>query len=213
MKIMKILVACEESQVVTTAFRVKGHEAFSCDILATSGDRPDWHIQGDVRLILNNRWDMVIAHPPCTYITNAGVRHLHSIPSRNGVITKIHGNVRFELMGEACDLFNLLSHSCDKVCVENPIPHKYARAIIGKYSQLIQPWQFGHEETKATCLWLKGLPLLRHTNIVGPPGRNLNMFEKAKWNKVHRMSPGPDRARLRSKTYPGIAQAMADQWG
>jgi hypothetical protein len=200
---MKVLIACEESQTVCIAFRNRGHEAYSNDIQDCSGGHPEWHLQMDcLEAIKLKKWDLIIAHPPCTYITNAGVRHLHSVPSRNGIITKIHGQERFKLMREACYFFNVLYDSCDKVCVENPVPHKYAKEIIGTYTQLIQPWQFGHGETKATCLWLKGLPFLKPTNIVS--GREA---------RIHRMAPGPERAKLRSKTFTGIAEAMASQWG
>lgn len=198
---MKILVACEESQVVCTAFRARGHEAYSCDILPTSGDHPEWHIQGDaITAILSGKWGLVIAHPPCTYLCNSGVRWLKGNPDR------------FEKMLSAVQFFVNIKAYCDTdkipYCIENPIPHKYAvnsfngYSGIGSYSQIIQPWQFGHGETKATCLWLSGLPLLKPTNIV--EGRE---------QKVWRMPPGPDRQRLRSVTFPGIAQAMADQWG
>lgn len=200
---MKVLVACEESQTVCIAFRNRGHEAYSCDILECSGGHPEWHFKMDcLEAIKLENWDLMIAHPPCTYITNSGVRHLHSVPSRNGVITKIHGKERFELMKDACCFFNYLYNSCDKICVENPIPHKYAKEIIGQYTQLIQPWQFGHGEIKATCLWLKGLPLLKPTNIVD--GREA---------RIHKMAPGPERAKLRSKNFLGIAEAMSSQWG
>lgn len=197
---MKVLIACEESQVVCNAFREKGHEAYSCDILATSGDHPEWHIQGDaIAVLLGQKWDLVIAHPPCTYLCNSGVRWLKGNPQR------------FEKMLAAVQFFvNIKSH-CERLgvpyCIENPIPHKYAvndfsgYRGIGKYTQIIQPWQFGHGETKATCLWLNGLPPLVPTDIV-----------KGREGKVWRMAPGPDRAKMRSKTYLGIANAMAEQW-
>ena len=188
---MKILIACEESQVVCKAFRAKGHEAYSCDILPTSGDHPEWHLHGDFRRYIFQDWDMLIAHPPCTYLCNSGVRWLKGNPER------------FEKMVAAAQLFKMFlgmdQAGIAKICVENPIPHKHAQ--LPKYSQLIQPWQFGHGETKATCLWLKGLPLLKPTNIVS--GRE---------HRIHRMAPGPDRARLRSTTFSGIAEAMASQW-
>jgi hypothetical protein len=197
---MMILVACEESQVVCKAFRAKGHEAYSCDILPTSGDHPEWHIQVDVLDIIYKERDLIISHPPCTYLCNSGVRWLN-------------GNVqRWIDMRYAADFFNqFLNHPhCKRIAIENPIMHKYAVAIIGrKQDQVIQPWQFGHKEIKATCLWLKGLPPLVPTNIVGPPPKDR---DKNEWDKVHRASPGPDRAKLRSKTLQGYATAMADQW-
>lgn len=198
---MKVLVACEFSGTVRDAFIKNGHEAISCDILPTESDGP--HYQGDVRDILNDGWDLMIAHPPCTYLTNAGVCHLHSIPSRNGVITKIHGEVRWKLMEEAAEFFNQLREApIQKICVENPIPHGYARKIIGKYNQIIQPWMFGHGEIKRTCLWLKNLSKLEPTNIVD-----------GRYPRMHLTSPGVERWKIRSKTYEGIAKAMANQWG
>lgn len=197
---MKVLVACEFSGIVREAFKAKGHDAWSCDLLPTEIEGK--HLQCDVLEILDQGWDLMIAHPPCTYLTNAGVRHLHSVPSRNGVITKIHGQERWKKMIEAAEFFNKLKQApIDKIAIENPVPHKYARDIIAYYSQIIQPWQFGHGETKKTCLWLKNLPLLIPTNIVS--GRK---------NRVHRMPPGPNRWKERSRTYQGVAEAMADQW-
>lgn len=191
---MKILIACEESQEVCKAFRAKGHEAYSCDILPPSGGRQEWHLQGDIRtIIFSKNWEMVIAHPPCTYLSNSGVRWLKG------------NQERFENMLDATQFFkNFLSwHNAgyfEKLCIENPIPHKHA--ALPKYTQIIQPWQFGHGETKATCLWLKGLPSLIPTDIV--VGRE---------QRIWKLPPSADRAKLRSKTYSGIAKAMADQWG
>lgn len=198
---MRVLVACEFSGRVRDAFIARGHDAISCDLLDTESVGP--HYKGDVLDIINDGWDLMIAHPPCTYITNAGVRHLHSVPSRNGVLAKIHGINRWNEMYKACDFFNLLKNAnIDKICIENPVPHKYARNLIGMYSQIIQPWQFGHGETKKTCLWLKNLPPLVPTNIVS--GRA---------PKAH-MTPGnKNQGKLRSITYQGIADAMAAQWG
>lgn len=202
-KLAPILVACEESQAVTIAFREQGFEAYSCDVQPCSGGHPEWHIQRDVRPLLRYKWRAVIAFPECTYLTNAGVRHLHSIPSRNGKLPAVHGELRWWAMYLASDFFRKFLTWDGLVAVENPVPHRYAVQAIGrKYSQLIQPWQFGQGETKATCLWLKGLPPLMPTDIVD--GREA---------RVHKMPPSEDRAKLRSKTYPGIAQAMATQWG
>lgn len=151
---MKVLIACEESQTVCKEFRAMGHEAYSADILDCSGGHPEWHIKGDVLKILNDGWDLMIGHPPCTRLANSGVRWLKE------------RNLWSELK-EATIFFNKLQNaSIDKICLENPIPHKYAVSGIGKYNQLIQPYQFGHPETKATCLWLKNLPKLTPTNIV-----------------------------------------------
>jgi hypothetical protein len=186
---MKVLVACEFSGIVREAFAKRGHDAWSCDLLPT--EQPGNHIQGNVLDILDKGWDLMIAHPPCTYLCNSGVRWLAGDP------------IRLACMKDGCWFFNqLLNAPIPKICIENPIPHKYARAIIGDYTQLIQPWQFGHGETKATCLWLKNLPKLQPTNIVS--GRKA---------KVHKMPPSADRWKKRSMTYQGIADAMANQWG
>lgn len=199
---MRVLVACEFSGIVREAFRKRGHDAMSCDLLPTEQEGP--HYQGNVLEILGEGWDLMIAHPPCTYLTNAGVRHLHDhVSSRNGAKASVSGSVRWVALFEAAEFFNALQHAnIPRIAVENPIPHKYAKALIGPYTQTIHPWQFGHGETKPTCLWLKGLPNLIPTNVV--EGREA---------RVHRMSPGPDRWKERSRTYQGIADAMAAQWG
>lgn len=207
---MKVLVACEYSGKVRDAFLRRGHDAWSCDLLPTTSSNSDRHIQGDVRRILRQSWDLVIAHPPCTFLTNAGVRHLYSIPTRNGVLAKIHGEARWEAMREAAAFFNLFKGCAPKVCIENPVPHRYARELIGGYSQIIQPWQFGHKQMKATCLWLEGLNPLVPTDIVGPPPKG---EARKAWQMVHRASPGPDRWKLRSTIFDGIADAMGEQWG
>jgi len=188
---MRVLIACEESQEVCKAFRQLGHEAFSCDTLPCSGEHPEWHIQDDVLKHLNDGWDLMIAHPPCTRLCNSGVMWLER---RNLWEDMKKGALFFE---------ELLDAPIKMIAVENPIPHKYALKIIGKkYTQIIQPWQFGHGETKATCLWLKNLPELKSTKIVS-----------GRLQRLHRLPPSKDRAKLRSKTYPGIAKAMAKQWG
>lgn len=192
---MKILLGCEESQEVTKAFRALGHEAYSCDLMPCSGGHPEWHIQGDViDQAYSGNYDLMIAHPPCTYLANSGVRWLNI---RDGKITNYDRKQQM-LWGRRL-FIDLLNAPIPFVAVENPIPHKHC--FLPKYSQIIQPWMFGHGETKATCLWLKNLPLLKPTNIVS--GRE---------QKIWKMPPGPDRAKLRSKTYPGIAAAMASQW-
>lgn len=188
---MKVLVACEESQAVCIAFRERGHEAYSCDILPCSGGHPEWHIEGDaIEVLYSREWDLVIAHPPCTRLANSGVRWLSE---RN----------LWKEMEEAAHFFWIFveyAKDGNIIAIENPIPHKHAK--LPKYTQIIQPWQFGHPETKATCLWLYGLPNLKPTNIVeGREGR------------IWKLPPTADRARLRSVTYPGIAKAMAEQWG
>ncbi len=151
---MKILVACEFSGIVRDAFRAKGHDAVSCDILPCEKG-PEHHVQGDVKLLLEHPWDMIIAHPPCTRLTLAGVRWLHE---RN----------LWDELDEACEFFKMfLDHPCERIAIENPLPHRYAVERIGrKHDQRVQPWQFGHGETKGICLWLKGLPKLTPTDIV-----------------------------------------------
>ena len=190
---MKVLVACEFSGVVRQAFRERGHNAWSCDLLPAEDESPD-HIQGDVRKILYfNRWDLMIAHPPCTRLCNSGVRWLHE---RN----------LWDELDEACDLFSdLWNAPIPRICIENPVMHKHAKTRIRNYrpfAQSIQPWQFGHGECKRTCLWLRNLPCLEPTDIVD--GRE---------QRIHKMPPSADRERLRSITYSGIAKAMAEQWG
>jgi hypothetical protein len=189
---MKVLIACEESQAVCKAFRELGHEAYSCDILPCSGGHPEWHIQGDaITEAYSGKYDLMIAHPPCTRLCNSGVCWL---TKRN----------LWNEMGEGALFFKKLLEAPIKYkAIENPIPHKYAIGIIGrKYDQIIQPWQFGHGETKATCLWLVNLPKLEYTNIVD--GRE---------QRLHRLPPSENRSKLRSKTFHGIAKAMANQWG
>lgn len=203
---MKVLVACEESQAVTIAFRNKGYEAYSCDIQECSGGHPEWHLHGDISDFLYplDQWALIIAHPPCTYLCNSGVRWL--FPKE--------GNDRWAKMREASYFFNRFCniHAATlgktKVAIENPIQHKHAE--LPKHTQIIQPYQFGHTETKATCLWLYGLPKLVETNNVKAEMMKLPYGDRA---KVHHASPGPERAKIRSKTYAGIAEAMADQWG
>lgn len=207
---MRVLVACEFSGIVREAFAKRGHDAWSCDLLDT--EIPGQHIKGDVLDILGDDWDLMIAHPTCTYLTNAGVRHLHSIPSRNGVLPAVHGPARWKAMRESAAFFNELQHApIEKIAVENPVPHRYARAIIGPYTQLIQPWQFGHPESKATCLWLKNLPKLAHTNVLKKPGGSHWMNQTP--SGQNKLGPSKDRWKLRSRTFQGIADAMANQWG
>lgn len=185
---MKILIACEESQEVCKAFRAKGHEAYSCDLLDCSGGHPEWHIQGDaIKAVQSKRWDLVIAFPPCTDLAVSGARWF---PEKiaNGTQQK------------SVDFFMFFTDMPFNYAIENPIGIMSTK--FRKPDQIIQPWQFGHGETKATCLWLRGLPLLKPTNIV--EGRE---------QRIWKLPPTADRAKLRSKTFPGIAAAMADQWG
>jgi site-specific DNA-cytosine methylase len=201
---MNVLVACEESQEVCKAFRKRGHMAFSCDLQECSGGHPEWHIMGDCLPILGGRcdvvtmdgkkhtipdkWDLIIAHPPCTDLAVSGARWF---PEKQKDFRQQKACVFFMEMALA---------DCDRIAVENPIG--IMSSVYRKPDQIIQPWQFGHGEVKATCLWLKNLPKLIPTDIVD--GRE---------QRVWKMPPGPDRAKLRSRTYPGIARAMAEQWG
>lgn len=192
---MKVLIACEYSGTVRDAFIAKGHDAMSCDILPT--DVPGPHYQGDIMDILYDGWDLMIAHPPCTYLSNAGARFLYP--------GKVLNPARLE-KGLAAKAFFMALHNApiDKICVENPVPSK----IFGLpgYSQVVEPYMFGHPFKKKTCLWLKNLPALMSTDIVGVaestkvPG---NWFNKG----------GKDRQKNRAKTFEGIANAMAEQWG
>lgn len=189
----KVLVACEFSGRVRDAFLDRGFDAYSCDLAPSDSDRGESrHYQCDVLDIIGEEWDLVVAHPPCTYLCNSGVRWLHTVPGRWQDM--VRGAIFFR---------KLLEANTAHVCVENPIPHKYAMKIIEQpYSQIIQPWQFGHGETKATCLWLKGLPHLQPTQIV-----------EGRTGRIHRLPPGPNRSKLRSTTFEGVARAMAEQWG
>lgn len=184
---MRILVACEESQAVTRELRRLGHEAYSCDIEPCSGGHPEWHLQQDVTQLLKIKWDMVIAFPPCTDLAVSGARYFEQ-KRKDGRQQK---SIEFFMMFANC--------GCPKTAIENPVG--IMSGIYRKPDQIIQPWQFGHGETKRTCLWLNGLPKLEPVDIV--PGRE---------QRVWKMPPGKDRAKMRSKTYPGIAKAMAEQW-
>ena len=183
---MKILIACEYSGIVRDAFRAAGHDAMSCDLLPTEAPGP--HYQGDVRDVLDYPWDMMIAHPPCTHLSVSGARHFKA----KRVDGRQQAGVSFFLMLAKADI--------PKIAIENPVC--IMSSLWRKPDQIIHPWQFGHGETKATSLWLKGLPPLLPTEIA-----------QDRQPVVHRMPPGPDRAKKRSKTYTGIAQAMATQWG
>ena len=195
---MRVLVACEYSGTVRDAFIRKGHSAWSCDILPTDVAGP--HYQCDVMEIIDNDWDLMIAHPPCTYLTNSGVCWLHKDP------------LRWDKLKEGAEFFKaLLQAPIPRIAVENPIMHKYARELIGQdKTQVIQPWMFGHKEQKATCLWLKGLAHLQPTNNVKTEMLKLSSDER---QRLHYLPPGPDRWKIRSTTFQGIADAMAEQWG
>lgn len=197
---MRVLVACEFSGTVRDAFNARGHDAWSCDLLPDEKGS-NRHIRCDVREILDDGWDLLmVAHPPCTRLCNSGVRWL-SKPPKDKTLEQMQRE-----LDEAAALFSSLWNAAiPRICIENPIMHRHAKERIHNYqpqTQTIQPWQFGHGETKATCLWLKNLSPLQPTNIVN--GRKA---------RVHRMPPSADRWKERSRTYPGIAQAMAEQWG
>lgn len=195
---LRVLVACEYSGAVRDAFLRAGHDAMSCDLLPT--DAPGPHHQGDVFDVLGDGWDLMIAHPPCTYLTNSGVRWLHSDPTR------------WQDMVDGAVIFrDLLNAPIPRVAVENPVMHGYAAKIVGqRQTQVIQPWMHGHPETKATGLWLRNLPPLTETDNVRA---HMLTLPKAERSRIHYAAPGPDRWKLRSTTYAGIAAAMADQWG
>lgn len=193
---MKILVACEESQVVTKNLRKLGHEAYSCDLLDCSGGHPEWHIRGDVLPLLEQPWDMVLAFPPCTHLASSGARWFEQKRADG----RQQQGIGFFLE------FTTLDH-VPLVAIENPIGIMSSK--YRKPDQIIQPWMFGHPETKATCLWLKGLKPLVPTDNVREEMETLPTSQK---HRVHYLPPGPERSILRSKTYPGIAKAMAEQW-
>ena len=225
----RVLVACEESQAVTIELRALGIEAYSCDIEPCSGGHPEWHIQGDVTPILTEKWDMLIGFPPCTYLCSSGM-HWTTRGLRDPKLTE-----------DAINFVNLIwNANCDKIAIENPVGK--LSTTLGKPSQIIQPWMFGEDASKATCLWLKGLPKLISTEIIPPKGYSLVDKEDSSLDYVYykdrntifaikeenyikpvwgnqtpsgqnKLGPSKDRAKLRSKTYKGIAKAMAAQWG
>lgn len=226
MKKLKVLVACEESQRVCTAFRERGHEAFSCDIIKPSGGHPEWHILGNALSVLNQtgytnsisfrtmdgneyfvkKWDLIIAHPPCTYLSNAGACRLY--PKKGQLNIE-----RYKQGLEAKEFFmEFLNADCEHIAVENPIPTR----VFGlpKYTQIIQPYEYGHPYTKKTCLWLKGLPKLQPTDIVEPIGPyvcgNSEIWKKQAANG--KVIGKEKSAKHRSKTFQGIAKAIAEQW-
>lgn len=219
---MKVLVACEESQRVCNAFRKLGHEAYSCDIIECSGGHPEWHILGDALKVINGscdfitqdgekhtiigKWDLLIAHPPCTYLTNA-----------SAVRMRVKGEIvpeRYAKAMEAKEFFmRFINADCDRICVENPVPLKIVD--LPPYTQIIQPWQFGHPYSKRTCLWLKGLPKLEPTNIITEGVQPyVNGGCKDAHGNYRRFQGRKERdPKTRSKTFEGIAEAFANQWG
>lgn len=216
---MRVLIACEESQEVCKAFRALGHEAYSCDKQEPSGGRPEWHILGDALKALNGgtiatmdgilheigNWDMLIAHPPCTYLTNAGA-----------VRMRVNGKVvpeRYEKAMEAKEFFmTFWMADIGRIAIENPTPMRLVN--LPPYSQAIQPYEYGHPYSKRTCLWLKNLPLLIPTKIITDHTPYVNGGCKDAFGNYRRFTGGNERdQKTRSKTFPGIARAMAEQWG
>lgn len=203
---MKVLVACEESQAVCIAFRELGHEAYSCDIQPCSGGHPEWHLQVDALEMLKLKWDLIIAHPPCTYLTNAGARWLYAGHKLCA------DRYKKGLEGKAF-FMALYNADCPKIAVENPIPS--AIFELPPYSQVIQPYEYGHPYSKKTCLWLKGLPKLEPTQIIREhvPYITSGTYSRTHDEKYKGASRKGGSSKSRSKTFPGIAKAMAEQWG
>lgn len=207
---MKILIACEESQAVCIEMRKLGHEAYSCDLQECSGGHPEWHIIGDaVNVAYREHWDMMIAHPPCTRLTNAGRRWLHNPPKGKTMVQM------WDEFFKGVELYRALRNApIKKIAIENPVMHDHARELLeGKKRHIVQPWWFGDKAFKATGFELNGLPELIEgksslRSIIPKPGTK----EHKEWSKVHRMPPGPERAKMRSKTFQGMAKAMAEQW-
>lgn len=199
---MRVLLACEESQAVCKEFRRLGHEAYSCDILPCSGGHPEWHIQGDVKSLLEQEWDMIIAFPPCTHIAVSGAKHFAK-------------KIADGRQQEGIDFFMLFANcKCEKVVIENPVGIMSTR--YRKPDQIVNPFQFGDAIPKKTCLWLKGLPLLKDTNLVKVKDEDYLVFPSGK--RMHKWYAdkafgGEARQKVRNKTFPGIANAMAEQWG
>lgn len=204
---MKVLVACEESQAVCKAFRAKGHEAYSCDIQECSGGHPEWHIRGDVLPLLKEKWDLIIAHPPCQFLTNTGNPYLNVEKWGEKAIQRAKDREK------AFEFFMQFANAdCEKICIENPIG--YPNTHFRKPDQIIQPWQFGHPFTKATCLWLKGLETLKPTVTEKPTDCKSYAWETMIDERGKTISWNSELSRkLRSKTFEGIANAMAEQWG
>jgi len=204
---VKVLVACEESQTVCKAFRERGHEAYSCDILDCSGGHPEWHIQDDVLKHLDEGWDLIIAHPPCTYLTISGNRWFNVDKYGDKALERIkerHKAITF--------FMEFINAPCDKIAVENPVG--VLNTAYRKPDQIIQPYMFGHNTAKKTCLWLKNLPKLEPTNIVEPVYKTLGDGKRyCDWHLNSSWKDDDERRRLRSKTFEGIANAMAEQWG
>lgn len=216
---MKVLVACEESQTVCKAFRKRGHEAYSCDIQECSGGHNEWHIVQDVIPLLNGncefetvdgtkhkiegKWDLIIAHPPCTYLSNAGSTWLYP---QKGLISRERLVKGLDAKEFFMEFYNA---DCEKIAIENPVPNGIYR--LPKYNQIIQPYEYGHPYSKKTCLWLKGIEPLKPTNIITE--NVISWVSSGSSCKNQKRCVGFNDAKTRSKTFDGIAQAMAEQWG
>lgn len=202
---MRVLVACEFSGIVRDAFIARGHDAWSCDLLPTEREGP--HLQCDVFSVLDRNWDLMIFHWPCTYLTRAGAGWLYNVPKKPKAGT-LFGEARRQAMIESANNFRrLLDAPILRICGENPVPYSKAMEIMGRYSQKVQPYQFGHPERKGTCLWLRNLPPLHPTQIVELPAK------RSEAQRLHHLPPSTNRWKLRSVTFQGIAKAMAEQWG
>ena len=209
MKNKKVLIACEESQVITIEMRKIGIEAYSCDILPCSGGHPEWHIKGDILKQLGKGWDLMIAHPPCTYLSNAGIRWFNE--NKYGNKAKKRKKLRLEALDFVMKLANA---NIPQIVIENPVG--WLNSHWRKPDQIIQPYQFGDKESKRTCLWIKNLPILKHTKIVTP--KIYGYFKKGKKKGLPIYGTqyckfSEDRSKIRSKTFIGIAKAIANQWG
>lgn len=216
---MKILIACEESQTITKEFRNLGFEAFSCDLLPCSGGHPEWHYQQDLFEIIDNGWDLMIAHPPCTFLAGSSVQWLSHPEDKefNFDLRRPHPkypNRRKDMLDSVEFVKKLYNSNINKIAIENPVGLLSSK--FRKPDQIIQPYYFGDEATKTTCLWLKNLPLLEHTNVVGKGERIHFSSGKShpKWyaEALAKAKTKEERQTLRSKTFPGIAKAMAEQW-
>lgn len=216
----RILIACEESQATTKAFRKLGHEAYSCDLLPCSGGHPEWHFQQDIFEVINDGWDMMIAHPPCTFLTGSGVQWLSHpddkhLPFEDRRPNPKYPNRRQDMLDSVEFVKALYNSNIDKIAIENPVGLLSSK--WRKPDQIIQPWMFGDEATKTTCLWLKNLPELLPTDIVGKGERTVFSSGKShpKWyaDALKNAKTKEERQTLRSKTFPGMADAFAVQWG
>ena len=208
---LRVLIACESSGTLRRAFAAKGHEAWSCDLLPADDGETEFHVQGDARDVIQQRWDLVIAHPPCTRLANSGVRWLTKAPAGRTL------DDMWAEFAEGVELYRVMrSANTEHLAIENPVMHLHARVALGfaagHYKRhVVQPWMFGDEAFKATGWELHGLPQLTPTNVLERPAKGTEDYKR--WSAIHRASPGPLRWKQRSKSFPGMAAAIADQWG